>query len=259
MTEFKGQWMDGKRNSRPHVSLVMNFTRPTNSKPALLTYDEVRTFLHEFGHSLHGMLANTQYASLSGTSVYRDFVELPSQFMENYVTEKAFLDQFASHYQTGEKISDEMIARLKAAANYNIGYACVRQLNFGFLDMAWHTLSRPFDGDVIAFEKQVTQETNILPSVDATCISTSFSHIFSGGYAAGYYSYKWAEVLEADAFSMFKQNGIFNENTASSFRENILSKGGTEAPMILYKRFRGHEPTIDALLEANGIKRQQIN
>ncbi|MGC9150748.1 MAG: M3 family metallopeptidase [Microbacter sp.] len=255
MTEFKGQWIDGKQNSRPHVSLVMNFTRPTATKPALLTYDEVRTFLHEFGHSLHGMLADTHYASLSGTSVYRDFVELPSQFMENYVTEKAFLDQFASHYQTGEKISDEMIARLKAAANYNIGYACVRQLNFGYLDMAWHTLTTPFDGDVIAFEKQATQQTNILPSIDATCISTSFSHIFSGGYAAGYYSYKWAEVLEADAFALFKQNGIFDENTATSFRENILSKGGTEAPMILYKRFRGHEPTIDALLEANGIKR----
>lgn len=254
MTEFKGQWIDGKTNSRPHVSLVMNFTRPTASKPALLTYDEVRTFLHEFGHSLHGMLANTQYASLSGTSVYRDFVELPSQFMENYVTDKEFLDQFASHYQTGEKISDDMIARLKAAANYNVGNACVRQLNFGYLDMAWHTLNQPFNGDVIAFEKQATKQTNILPSIDGTCISTSFNHIFSGGYAAGYYSYKWAEVLEADAFSMFKQHGIFDANTASSFRENILSKGGTEAPMTLYKRFRGHEPTIDALLEANGIK-----
>jgi peptidyl-dipeptidase Dcp len=254
MTEFKGQWMDGKINSRPQISLVMNFTRPTASKPALLTYDEVHTFLHEFGHSLHGMLANTQYASLSGTSVYRDFVELPSQFMENYGTEKAFLDQFAVNYRTGEKIPAELITRLKASENYNIGYLCVRQLNFGFLDMAWHTLDQPFTGNVMTFEQQATQNTNILPVVDNTCISTSFSHIFSGGYAAGYYSYKWAEVLEADAFSVFKKQGIFDPATAASFRSNILSKGGTEAPMILYKRFRGQEPTIDALLEANGIK-----
>lgn len=254
MTEFKGQWIDGKRNSRPQVSLVMNFTRPTAAKPALLTYDEVHTFLHEFGHSLHGMLANTQYASLSGTAVYRDFVELPSQFMENYGTEKAFLDQFAFHYQTGEKIPNNLITQLKAAENYNIGYMCVRQLNFGFLDMAWHSLQQPYTGDVMAFEKQATQNTNVLPVVDEACISTSFSHIFSGGYAAGYYSYKWAEVLEADAFSVFRKQGIFDPITANSFRNNILSKGGTEAPMILYKRFRGQEPTIDALLEANGIK-----
>jgi len=254
MTEFKGQWMDGKINSRPHISLVMNFTRPTASKPALLTYDEVRTFLHEFGHSLHGMLANTHYASLSGTSVYRDFVELPSQFMENYGTEKAFLDQFAVHYETGKKIPNELIRQLKASENYNIGYLCVRQLNFGFLDMAWHTLDQPFTDDVMTFERQATQETSILPVIDNTCISTAFSHIFSGGYAAGYYSYKWAEVLEADAFSVFKKQGIFDPYTAGSFRDNILSKGGTERPMILYKRFRGQEPTIDALLEANEIK-----
>ncbi|MBB3187161.1 M3 family metallopeptidase [Microbacter margulisiae] len=254
MTEFKGQWMDGDFNSRPHISLVMNFTRPTSTKPALLTYDEVRTFLHEFGHALHGMLTNTQYASLSGTNVYRDFVELPSQFMENYGTEKEFLDQFASHFQTGETIPTELIQRLKTAENYMVGYLCVRQLNFGFLDMAWHTLKKPFEGNVIEFEKQATKNTSILPVVDNTCISTAFSHIFAGGYAAGYYSYKWAEVLEADAFSVFKEHGIFDQATANAFRTHILSKGGTEAPMELYKRFRGQEPSIDALLKANGIK-----
>jgi len=254
MTEFKGQWKDGSDNSRPHVSLVMNFTRPTATKPALLTYDEVKTFLHEFGHSLHGMLANTTYASLSGTNVYRDFVECPSQFMENYGVQKIFLDGFATHYQTGEKISEELINRLKASANYNIGYSCIRQLNFGFIDMAWHTLDKPYTGDIISFEKEMENKTAVLPVISNTCISTSFSHIFSGGYAAGYYSYKWAEVLEADAFALFKQNGIFDSKTADSFRDNVLSKGGTESPMILYKRFRGQEPSINALLEINGIK-----
>jgi len=254
MTEFKGQWMDGKTNSRPQVSLVMNFTRPTATKPALLTYDEVRTFMHEFGHALHGMFANTVYSELSGTNVYRDFVECPSQFMENYSTDKTFLDGFAAHYQTGEKIPAELIARLKASQNYNAGYLGNRQLNFGFLDMAWHTLAEPFAGDVVDFEKQVEKQTAVLPSVQGTCVSTSFSHIFSGGYAAGYYSYKWAEVLAADAFSLFEQNGIFDQATATSFRNNILSKGGTEAPMVLYKRFRGQEPTVDALLKQSGLK-----
>jgi peptidyl-dipeptidase Dcp len=254
MTEFKEQWKEGTEDSRPHISLVMNFTRPTTTKPALLTHDEVKTFLHEFGHALHGILADTTYASLSGTNVYRDFVECPSQFMENYGVEKAFLDSFATHYQTGEKISEDLINRLKSANNYHVGYACIRQLNFGYIDMAWHTLNETFTGDIIDFEMQVKKGTSMLPPVETTCISTAFSHIFSGGYAAGYYSYKWAEILEADVFSLFKEHGIFNTTVAASFRENILSKGGTEAPIILYRRFRGQEPTIDALLEMQEIK-----
>ena len=254
MTEFKGQWIDSDNNSRPHVSLVMNFTRPTESKPALLTFDEVKTFLHEFGHALHGIFSNITYTSLSGTNVYRDFVECPSQFMENYAVEKNFLDSFAFHYQTGEKIAYEMIERLKDAENYNIGYQCIRQLNFGFIDMAWHVISNHFEDNIIDFEKSAEQQTQILPVIENTCISTSFGHIFSGGYAAGYYSYKWAEVLSADSFSVFKIDGIFNPSAANSFRENILSKGGSEKPMILYLRFRRQEPTIEALLVSNGIR-----
>jgi peptidyl-dipeptidase Dcp len=255
MTEFRGQWKDGVDDHRPHVSLVMNFTKPTATKPALLTYDEVRTFMHEFGHALHGMLAASTYGSLSGTNVYRDFVECPSQFMENYSTDKTFLDGFAIHYQTGEKIPAELISRMKAATNYNIGYSCVRQLNFGFIDMAWHTIEKPYEGDIIAFEKEAENQTSILPEQPNTCISSAFGHIFSNGYAAGYYSYKWAEVLAADAFSVFKKHGIFDHATANSFRDNILSKGGTEVPSLLYKRFKGSEPTIDALLEQNEIKK----
>ena len=257
MTSYKEQWTDEKtgENSRPHVSLVMNFTKPTQDKPALLTFGEVETFLHEFGHSLHGMFANTTYASLSGTNVYWDFVELPSQFMENFAVEKEFLHTFARHYQTGELIPDELVQRIVNSRNFNAAYACLRQVSFGLLDMAWYTRTTPFEGDVMAYEKQAWARAQVLPSVEGTCMSTQFSHIFAGGYSAGYYSYKWAEVLDADAFSLFKKQGIFDQKTAFSFRENILSRGGTEHPMTLYKRFRGQEPTIDALLIRNGIKK----
>lgn len=257
MTSYKEQWIDEKtgENSRPHVSLVMNFTKPTQDKPALLTFGEVETFLHEFGHSLHGMFANTTYASLSGTNVYWDFVELPSQFMENFAVEKEFLHTFARHYQTGELIPDELVQRIVDSRNFNAAYACLRQVSFGLLDMAWYTRTTPFEGNVMAYEKQAWARAQVLPPVEGTCMSTQFSHIFAGGYSAGYYSYKWAEVLDADAFSLFKQKGIFNREVAESFRENILSKGGTEHPMTLYKRFRGQEPTIDALLIRNGIKK----
>lgn len=257
MTSYKEQWIDEKtgENSRPHVSLVMNFTKPTQDKPALLTFGEVETFLHEFGHSLHGMFANTTYASLSGTNVYWDFVELPSQFMENFAVEKEFLHTFARHYQTGELIPDELVQRIVNSRNFNAAYACLRQVSFGLLDMAWYTRTTPFEGDVMAYEKQAWARAQVLPSVEGTCMSTQFSHIFAGGYSAGYYSYKWAEVLDADAFSLFKKQGIFDQKTAFSFRENILSRGGTEHPMTLYKRFRGQEPTIDALLIRNGIKK----
>ncbi len=254
MTEYKPQWKENGEDSRPHISLVMNFSRATASQPALLTYDELTTFLHEFGHSLHGMLAEGKYTSLSGTNVYRDFVELPSQLMENWASEKEFLDGFAVNYKTGEKIPAELIAKIKASENFNVGYQCLRQLSFGYLDMAWHTRTTEFDGDVIQYERNAWKSTQILPLVDGTCMSVQFNHIFAGGYAAGYYSYKWAEVLDADAFSVFKKNGIFDKKTAKSFRDNVLSKGGSEHPMVLYKRFRGQEPTIDALLIRNGVK-----
>ena len=254
MNDFKAQWMEGKTDSRPHITIVMNFTRPTESKPALLTYDEVRTFLHEFGHSLHGMLTRCTYRGLSGTAVYRDFVELPSQIMENWGSQKEFLDGFAVHYKTGEKIPAELIQKIKDSENFNIAYFCMRQLSFGYLDMSWHTIEKPFEGDVIAYEKQAMVSTQVLPVLAETSMSPTFSHIFSGGYAAGYYSYKWAEVLDADAFSVYEKNGIFDKKTADSFRHNILEKGGTEHPMVLYKRFRGQEPSIDALLKRNGVK-----
>jgi len=254
MNDFKAQWMEGKTDSRPHITIVMNFTRPTDSKPALLTFDEVTTFLHEFGHSLHGMLTKCTYQSISGTAVYRDFVELPSQIMENWGSQKEFLDGFAVHYKTGEKIPAELIKKIKDSENFNAANFCLRQLSFGYLDMAWHTIEKPFDGDVVAYEKQAMASTQVLPVVPTVCMSPTFSHIFSGGYAAGYYSYKWAEVLDADAFSVFEKNGIFDKKTADSFRQNILEKGGTEHPMVLYKRFRGQEPTIDALLKRNGVK-----
>lgn len=257
MTSYKGQWIDEStgENSRPHISIVMNFTKPTQDKPALLTFGEVETFLHEFGHSLHGMFANSTYESLSGTNVYWDFVELPSQFMENFAIEKDFLHTFARHYETGELIPDELVQRIVDSSNFNAAYACLRQVSFGLLDMAWYTRNTPFEGDVKAYEKKAWEKAQILPSVEETCMSTQFSHIFAGGYSAGYYSYKWAEVLDADAFSLFKEKGIFNPEVAASFRENILSKGGTEHPMTLYKRFRGQKPTIDALLIRNGIKK----
>ncbi|MCD7914027.1 MAG: M3 family metallopeptidase [Tannerellaceae bacterium] len=256
MNSVKSQYRDENGDdSRSQVIIVMNFTRPTETKPSLLSFDEVNTFLHEFGHALHGMLAEGHYASLSGTSVYRDFVELPSQLMENWLTEKEFLDQIAVHYETGEKIPEELVQKLVNAANFNTGYLCCRQLSFGMLDMAWHTLSTPFEGKVMDFEKEAWAPTIILPEVEGTLMSSSFSHIFAGGYAAGYYGYKWAEVLDADAFAAFKEAGIFNQEVARSFRENILSKGGTEDPDVLYKKFRGKEPSIDALLIRNGIKK----
>lgn len=257
MTSYKGQWIgdNNGENSRPHVSIVMNFTKPTPDKPALLTFDEVETFLHEFGHGLHGMFANSTYESLSGTNVYWDFVELPSQIMENFAIEKDFLHTFARHYKTDELIPDELVQRIADSSNFNAAYSCLRQVSFGLLDMAWYTRNTPFEGDVKAYEKKAWAKAQILPVVEEACMSTQFSHIFAGGYSAGYYSYKWAEVLDADAFSLFKQKGIFNQEVADSFRENILSKGGTEHPMALYKRFRGQEPTIDALLIRNGIKK----
>lgn len=257
MTSYKDQWIDPKsgEDSRPHISVVMNFTKPTENKPALLTFNEVETFLHEFGHALHGMLANSTYKSLSGTNVYWDFVELPSQIMENFAIEKDFLNTFARHYQTGEVLPNELIKRLVDASNFNAAYACLRQVSFGLLDMAWYTRNTDFEGEVKAYEREAWKDAQILPVVEEACMSTQFSHIFSGGYSAGYYSYKWAEVLDADAFSLFKQKGIFNQEIAYSFRDNILSKGGTEHPMELYKRFRGQEPTIDALLIRNGIKK----
>ena len=253
MTSYKEQWKDENDNSRPHVSVTMNFTKPSEEKPALLTFSEVTTFLHEFGHALHGIFADTVYASMSGTNVYWDFVELPSQIMENFAIEKDFLNTFAKHYQTGENIPEEWIQRLIDASNFNVAYACLRQLSFGLLDMAWYTRTEPFEGDVRSYEKQAWQKTQVLPEIAETCMTVQFSHIMAGGYAAGYYSYKWAEVLDADAFSLFQEKGIFDAKTANSFRENVLSKGGTEHPMVLYKRFRGQEPTIDALLRRNGI------
>ena len=253
MTSSKEQWKDENGNSRPHISVVMNFTKPSGDKPALLSFGEVNTFLHEFGHALHGMFANTTYQSLSGTNVYWDFVELPSQIMENFAIEKDFLNTFAKHYETGENIPEEMIQRLVDASNFNVAYACLRQLSFGLLDMAWYTRTEPFEGDVRSYEKKAWSQTQILPSCKETCMTVQFSHIMAGGYSAGYYSYKWAEVLDADAFSLFQEKGIFNPEVANSFREHVLSKGGTEHPMTLYKRFRGQEPGIDALLKRNGI------
>lgn len=256
MTNYKEQWIESDgTNSRPHVSVTMNFTKPTAEKPALLTFSEVNTFLHEFGHALHGMFANTRFQCMSGTNVYWDFVELPSQIMENFAIEKEFLNTFARHYQTGEPIPETLIQRIIDASNFNVAYACLRQVSFGLLDMAWYTRQTPFEGDVKAYEKEAWKKAQVLPQPEETCMSVQFGHIMSGGYSAGYYSYKWAEVLDADAFSVFKEKGIFNTDVARSFRENILSKGGTEHPMTLYKRFRGQEPTIDALLKRNDIKR----
>ena len=255
MTEYKAQYKDEKgRDSRPHITIVMNFTRPTDDKPALLTFDEAETFLHEFGHALHGMLSKGTYASISGTNVYRDFVELPSQIMENWATETEWLNEYAVHYQTGEKMPAELVQKIIDASNFNCGYLCLRQLGFGLQDMAYHTITTPFNGDVLEMERTSTAKANVLPDVPATGRCTTFSHIFAGGYAAGYYGYKWAEVLDADAFSVFKKNGIYDKKTATSFRKNILEKGGSEHPMTLYKRFRGQEPTIDALLLRNGIE-----
>ena len=257
MTEYQGQWITKKgENIRPHVSVVMNLTKPTDEKPALLTLSEVETFLHEFGHSLHGMFANTRFESLSGTNVWWDFVELPSQFMENFAIEKEFLRTFAFHYQTGEPLPDELIQRIVKSRNFMAATACLRQVSFGLLDMAYYTKKDAFTDDIIPFEKKAWKKAILGEQLPDTCMTVQFSHIMAGGYAAGYYSYKWAEVLDADAFSVFKRHGIFDQKTAQRFRDNILSRGGTEHPMTLYKRFRGGEPTIDALLKRNGIKRE---
>ena len=256
MTEYQGQYIDKKgENVRPHVSVVMNLTKPTENKPALLTLGEVETFLHEFGHSLHGMFANTRFESLSGTNVWWDFVELPSQFMENFAVEKEFLRTFAFHYETGEPLPDELIERIVRSRNFMAATACLRQVSFGLLDMAYYTQREPFTADIIPFEKKAWQKAILGEQLENTCMTVQFSHIMAGGYAAGYYSYKWAEVLDADAFAVFKRHGIFNQEIAQRFRDCILSKGGTEHPMTLYKNFKGSEPTIDALLKRNGIKR----
>ena len=277
MNDFQPQYMQGKKDHRPHIVNVMNFTRPVIGdngavvKPALFTYDEVRTFLHEFGHALHGMLTRCQYSELSGTNVPRDFVELPSQFNENFIDEKEFLDTFAKHFETGEKMPQELIDKIKRSSNYHAAYGCARQLSFGYLDMAWHTLQAPFtvpadlttQEAVIRFADEAMAQVQVLPTVPGTQMETAFTHIFSGGYAAGYYSYKWSELLDADAFSVFKEaqkkNGsIFDKKAAKRFRENILERGGTEKAMALYKRFRGGEPTINALLERDGIKAIEV-
>jgi peptidyl-dipeptidase Dcp len=254
MTNYREQFKLKGEDFRPHVSLVLNFTKPTESKPSLLTYSEVRTFLHEFGHSLHSMLSQCTYMSQAGTNVYRDFVELPSQIMENWAEQKEWLDEVAVHYQTGEKMPESMLNNILKSRNFNSGYASVRQLSFGIDDMAWHTLTDSLKVSVPEFEQTAMAATELFPKVEGTCFNTAFSHIFNGGYAAGYYGYKWAEVLDADAFSVFKKNGIFDKVTAKSFRDNILSRGGTEDPMVLYKRFRGQEPTVEALLVRNGLK-----
>ncbi|MBQ9284690.1 MAG: M3 family metallopeptidase [Bacteroidaceae bacterium] len=267
MTSFKEQWIGREEtaelkgdaapmvNSRPHVSLVMNFTKPTPTKPALLTLGEVETFLHEFGHALHGMFANTRYASLSGTNVYWDFVELPSQLMENFAVEPEFLATFARHYETGEPLPQELIDRIIASRNFNVAYACVRQVSFCLLDMAYYTRTEPLTEDIVTFEREAWKAATLLPESEGACMSVQFSHIMSGGYAAGYYSYKWAEVLDADAFAVFKRAGIFDRATAQRFRDEVLSRGGTEHPSVLYERFRQGKPTIEALLIRNGIKK----
>lgn len=261
MTEFKDQWFEADGgNSRPVVSIVMNFTKPTDDAPSLLTPSEVRTFLHEFGHALHGLFSQVKYASLSGTSVYRDFVELPSQFNENFLTQSEFLDSFASHYLTGEKLPTKEIDKIVESAQFGAAYACLRQLCFGFLDMAWHTLDpdAPMPTDVEAFEAGAVKKSSLLPIVERSMISPQFSHIFAGGYAAGYYSYKWAEVLDADAFAQFLHSGNpFNKELAARFRHEILERGGSEHPAELYRRFRGGEPTVDALLQRDGINPQK--
>ena len=254
MTTFRDLYVMDSVTYRPFVTLTFNFTKPTETTPSLLTFDEVTTLLHEFGHALHGMLAQGSYPSLTGTNVVRDFVELPSQIMENWAVEPEFLSSFAKHYQTGEVIPQDLIEKIKNSKNYLSGYISVRQLSYGINDMAWHSLSTMTNMDVMSFERKAVQKTQLLPLVDSTCMSTAFGHIFSGGYSAGYYSYKWAEVLEADAFSLFKEKGIFSQEVANSFRENILSKGNLKDADVLYRAFRGRDPNPDALLEKLGMK-----
>jgi len=253
MTSFKPQYLRNNQQERPHISIVCNFTKPTATKPSLLTFNEVTTLFHEFGHALHGMLANTTYPTLSGTSVYWDFVELPSQIMENWCYEKQALELFAKHYVTGESIPMDLVEKIKESASFLEGMATLRQLSFGLLDMGWHGQDPSEIKSVKTFENEKFSSTQLFPDVKENAMSPSFSHIFNGGYSSGYYSYKWAEVLDADAFDYFKQNGIFNREIAEKFKDNILSRGGTEHPMILYKRFRGQEPQVDALLKRAGL------
>lgn len=254
MTSFVDQYRENGIDHRPHISIVCNFTKPGETKPSLLTFNEVTTFLHEFGHALHGMLSKCTYSSLSGTSVYRDFVELPSQFMENFATQKEWLDDVAEHYETGEKIPSEIVQKIIDSENFLSGYSFVRQISFGLNDMAWHSVTKPVNDEVAVFEDKAMASTELFDRVETSCMSTSFSHIFAGGYGAGYYGYKWAEVLDADAFDAFKTAGIFNKEIANSFRENILEKGGSDHPMNLYLEFRGKEPSIEPLLKRSGLK-----
>ena len=253
MTSYKPQFVQNGVNERPHVSIVCNFTKPTKTKPSLLTFNEVTTLFHEFGHALHGMLANTTYPSLSGTSVYWDFVELPSQVLENWCYEKEALELYATHYETGELIPMDLVEKIKESATFNEGMQTLRQISFGLLDMHWHGINPTEVTDVKAHEKEAFKDTQLYPDVAENCMSTAFSHIFQGGYSSGYYSYKWAEVLDADAFDYFKQNGIFNRDIALKFKDNVLTKGGTENPLILYKRFRGQDPKPEALLKRAGL------
>ncbi|MDF4202079.1 M3 family metallopeptidase [Maribacter sp. SA7] len=253
MTSFKSQWKRNGENVRPHISNVCNFTPSTKSKPSLLTFNEVTTLFHEFGHGLHGMLANTTYPSLSGTSVFWDFVELPSQVLENWCYEKEALELFAKHYETGETIPMELVEKIKESATFQEGMQTLRQLSFGLLDMSWHGIDPTSITNVKAHEDEAFKDTSLYPATPETCMSTAFSHIFQGGYSSGYYSYKWAEVLDADAFAYFKEKGIFNKEVATKFKDNVLSQGGTENPMTLYKRFRGAEPKVEALLERAGL------
>ena len=253
MTSFKNQYVKNGKNERPHISNVCNFTKPTETKPSLLTFNEVTTLFHEFGHGLHGMLANTTYPSLSGTSVYWDFVELPSQVMENWCYEPEALALFAKHYETGEIIPQEFVNKIKESASFLGGMATLRQLSFGILDMAFHSNNPNEITDIKAFEKTAFDGTSLYPDVAENCMSVSFSHIFAGGYSSGYYSYKWAEVLDADAFAYFQEKGIFNKEVATKFKDNVLSKGGTELPMEMYKLFRGQEPKPEALLKRAGL------
>ena len=253
MSDIKGQFIDSQNiDHRPNVLISMNFRRPTETHPSLLTYNEVKTFLHEFGHALHGLFSKCRYESMSGTNVKHDFVELPSQIMENWLDEQKFLERAGIHYKTGKKMPYELIRNIIDSVSFNAGYACYRQVRFGLLDMAWHTLTSPFEGDIETFERKAWKKAAVFPLVRNTITSCSFGHIFSGGYAAGYYGYKWSEVLDADAFSLFKKKGIFDKKTALSFRENILSKGDSEDPNELYIRFRGRKPNIKALLKRNG-------
>ena len=254
MTEFRNQYINGNgEDVRPLISLVMNFTPPSDGTPSLLTFNEVNTFLHEFGHGLNGMLSQVRYASLSGTHSPRDFVELPSQLNENWLTEPEFLNTFARHYQTGELIPEDVVNQLKDMEKFMAGYSCVRQLSFGYLDMMWHTMDAGNVGDILKLERSVFDTLEVLPVVEGACMSTSFGHLFSGGYAAGYYGYKWAEMLEADAFAVFKENGVMDRATASRYREAILSKGGSVDAMQMFVDFRGREPQINALLERDGL------